>query len=73
MAAALLVKLGLTRHNSAESALDAAVPAAYLHVLMGHVEPRSTSVCLTVTPSLLADASRRSEAFAVPAWTQVAR
>jgi hypothetical protein len=40
---------------------------------MGHVEPRSTSVYLTITPHLLAEASRRFEAFAAPAWTQVAR
>jgi hypothetical protein len=40
---------------------------------MGHVEPRSTSVYLTMTPHLLAQASRRFEAFAAPAWTQAAR
>jgi len=40
---------------------------------MGHVEPRSTSVYLTMPPYLLAEASRRFEAFAAPAWTQVAR
>jgi hypothetical protein len=40
---------------------------------MGHVEPRSTSVYLTITPQLLAEASQRFEAFAAPAWTQAAR
>jgi hypothetical protein len=40
---------------------------------MGHVEPRSTSVYLTMTPQLLAEASQRFETFATPAWTQAAR
>ena len=38
---------------------------------MGHVDPVSTSVYLTMTPQLLAEASQRFEAFAAPAWTQV--
>jgi len=44
-----------------------------LSTFMGHVEPRSTSVYLTMTPDLLAEASRRFEAFAAPAWTQAAQ
>jgi integrase len=46
-------------------------PAARLHQLstfMGHVDPVSTAVYLTVTPQLLDQASRRFEAFAQPAW-----
>ena len=31
---------------------------------MGHVDPVSTAVYLTITPQLLAEASRRFEAFA---------
>ena len=49
-------------------------PAARLHQLstfMGHVDPVSTAVYLTVTPQLLDQASRRFEAFAQPAWAAV--
>ena len=51
-------------------------PQSMLHPLstfMGHVDSVSTSVYLTMTPALLAEASQRFEAFAAPAWTQVAR
>ena len=47
-------------------------PAARLHQLstfMGHVDPASTAVYLTITPALLEEANRRFEAFAEPAWT----
>ena len=47
-------------------------PAARLHQLstfMGHVDPVSTAVYLTITPALLEEANRRFEAFAEPAWT----
>jgi len=47
-------------------------PQSRLHQLstfMGHVDPRSTAVYLTVTPALLAEANRRFEAFAAPAWS----
>ena len=37
---------------------------------MGHVDPVSTAVYLTITPQLLAEAGRRFEAFAQPAWTE---
>ena len=44
-------------------------PAARLHQLstfMGHVDPSSTAVYLTITPALLEEANRRFEAFAEP-------
>jgi integrase len=41
-----------------------------LSTFMGHVDPASTAIYLTITPQLLAEASRRFEAFAQPAWTQ---
>lgn len=51
-------------------------PAARLHQLstfMGHVDPSSTAVYLTITPALLDEANRRFEAFAALAWTETAR
>jgi integrase len=51
-------------------------PAARLHQLstfMGHVDPSSTAVYLTITPALLDEANRRFEQFAAPAWTETAR
>jgi len=51
-------------------------PSARLHHLstfMGHVDPESTAVYLTITDELLAEASRRFEAFAAPAWTEAAQ
>lgn len=51
-------------------------PAARLHQLstfMGHVDPSSTAVYLTITPALLDEANRRFERFAEPAWTETAR
>jgi len=45
-------------------------PASRLHQLstfMGHVDPASTAVYLTITPALLEEANRRFEAFALPA------
>ncbi|HEX2745880.1 MAG TPA: tyrosine-type recombinase/integrase [Streptosporangiaceae bacterium] len=53
--------------------LDPSTRLCQLSTFMGHVEPRSTSVYLTMTPQLLAEASQRFEAFAAPAWTQVPR
>jgi integrase len=41
-----------------------------LSTFMGHVDPASTATYLTITPHLLAEASRRFEAFAQPAWTE---
>jgi integrase len=51
-------------------------PSARLHHLstfMGHVDPASTAVYLTITDELLDEASRRFEAFAEPAWVEAAR
>ena len=48
-------------------------PAARLHRLstfMGHVNPSSTAVYLTIIPALLDEANRRFERFAEPVWTQ---
>jgi integrase len=48
-------------------------PAARLHQLstfMGHVDPSSTAVYLTITPALLQEANQRFERFAAPAWTE---
>lgn len=41
-----------------------------LSTFMGHVDPASTAVYLTITPALLAEANRRFEAFAAPAWSE---
>lgn len=49
-------------------------PAARLFELstfMGHVDPVSTAVYLTITTELFDEANRRFEAFAAPAWNQV--
>jgi hypothetical protein len=40
---------------------------------MGHVDPASTAVYLTITHELLEEASQRFEAFAEPAWAEVIR
>ena len=37
---------------------------------MGHVDPTSTAIYLTITAQLLAEASRRFEAIGEPAWTE---
>ena len=50
-------------------------PASRLNQLstfMGHVDPTSTAVYLTITPDLLNQANRRFEAFAETAWAEVA-
>lgn len=44
-----------------------------LSTFMGHVDPVSTAVYLTITPALLEEANQRFEAFAQPAWTQAKR
>jgi integrase len=41
-----------------------------LSTFMGHVDPASTAVYLTITPQLLGEANQRFEAFAEPAWSQ---
>ena len=40
---------------------------------MGHVDPVSTAIYLTITPALMQEANRRYEAFAEPVWSEVAR
>jgi integrase len=44
-----------------------------LSTFMGHVDPTSTAIYLTITPALLAEANRRFETFAEPAWSEAAR
>ena len=69
------------RHSFAVGTLlrwyrDGGDPAARLHELstfMGHVDPVSTAVYLTITSDLLDEASRRFEQFAQPAWTEARR
>lgn len=51
-------------------------PTARLHQLstfMGHVDPSSTAVYLTITPALLEEANLRFELFAEPTWTEATR
>lgn len=50
--------------------LDPSTRLFQLSTFMGHVDPASTAVYLTVTPRLLAEANRRFEAFAEPAWSE---
>jgi integrase len=66
------------RHSFAVGCLlrwyrDGVDPQARLYRLstfMGHVSPDSTAVYLTITPQLLAEASRRFEIFAAPTWSE---
>lgn len=44
-----------------------------LSTFMGHVDPASTAVYLTVTPQLLDEANRRFEAFTEPVWSEGAK
>jgi site-specific recombinase XerD len=65
------------RHSFAVGCLlrwyrDGVDPQARLYRLstfMGHVDPASTAIYLTITPQLLAEANQRFEAFAQPVWT----
>jgi integrase len=50
--------------------LDPATRLCRLATFMGHVDPASTAVYLTITPELLTQANRRFETFAEPAWSQ---
>lgn len=69
------------RHSFAVGCLlrwyrDGLDPSSRLHHLatyLGHVDPASTAVYLTITPGLLAEANRRFEAFSEPAWREVTR
>ena len=51
--------------------VDPATNPFQLSTYMGHVDPSSTAVYLTITPELLAEASYRFEAYVAPAWTDV--
>lgn len=46
--------------------LDPAAKLFQLSTFMGHVDPTSTAVYLTITPELLAEANHRFESFAQP-------
>jgi integrase len=71
-------RLHCLRHSFAVGCLlrwyrEGSDPQSKLHQLstfMGHVDPESTAVYLTITADLLAEANRRFEAFAGPAWLE---
>lgn len=50
--------------------LDPAARLYQLATFLGHVDPASTAVYLSITPQLLAEANRRFETFAAPAWSE---
>lgn len=50
-----------------QAGVDPSTRLYHLSTFMGHVDPASTAVYLTITPQLLAEANRRFEAFAQPA------
>jgi integrase len=50
-----------------QAGVDPSTRLYQLSTFMGHVDPASTAVYLSVTPQLLAEANRRFEAFAQPA------
>jgi len=51
---------------------DPASKLNQLSTFMGHVDPTSTAVYLTITPGLLSQANHRFEAFAETAWVEAA-
>jgi site-specific recombinase XerD len=53
--------------------IDPAARLGRLSTFMGHVDPSSTAVYLTITAALLDEANRRFETFAEPAWRETAR
>ncbi len=53
--------------------IDPATRLQRLSTFMGHVDPVSTQVYLTITPALMQEANRRYETFAEPVWSQVTR
>jgi integrase len=53
--------------------VDPAARLARLSTFMGHVDPVSTAIYLTITAQLMQEANRRYEAFAEPVWSEVAR
>lgn len=48
--------------------LDPSIRLHQLSTFMGHVDPSSTAVYLTITSALLDEANRRFEVFAEPVW-----
>lgn len=50
--------------------IDPSTKLLQLSTFMGHVDPSSTAVYLTITPELLSETSHRFEAFAEPAWLE---
>jgi integrase len=71
-------RLHSLRHSFAVSTLlrwyrqgdDPSARLFELSTFMGHVDPTSTAVYLTITTELFDEANRRFEAFAAPAWNQ---
>jgi integrase len=53
--------------------LDPSTRLHHLATFLGHVDPASTAVYLTVTPGLLGEANQRFEAFTEPVWQEAAR
>lgn len=53
--------------------LDPSTRLHHLATFLGHVDPASTAVYLTITPALLDEASRRFEIFAEPIWREAPR
>ena len=53
--------------------LDPAAQLQRLSTFMGHVDPVSTAVYLTITAQLMDEANRRYEAFAEPVWSEITR
>jgi hypothetical protein len=51
--------------------VDPATRLYRLSTFMGHVDPASTAVYLTITPQLLAEANQRFETFTRPVWSEV--
>lgn len=74
-------RLHCLRHSFAVSTLlrwyrqgdDPASRLFELSTFMGHVDPTSTAVYLTITTELFDEANRRFEAFAAPTWNQARR
>jgi len=54
-----------------ERGLDPGSRLLHLSTFMGHVDPASTAVYLTITPALLQAASDRFARFAAPAPPEV--
>lgn len=53
--------------------LDPSTRLHHLATFLGHVDPASTAVYLTITPALLDAANRRFEVFAEPIWREATR